>query len=151
MSVVPVRDQVFVSYSHKDREWLTTLVDLLKPMVRNGSIKLWSDLDIKPGQRWLQEIDRALSSAKVAVLLVSANFLASEFIVNHEIPRLLNDEQLGLLKVVWMAVGSSLYEETDLAQMQAATDPAHPLNTLPHSSAEQELVRVAKLIKQLMK
>jgi hypothetical protein len=57
---------------------------------RSGILDIWSDGRIVPGQIWMDEIESALSRAKAAVLLVNADFLASDFIAQHEPPRLLS-------------------------------------------------------------
>jgi internalin A len=61
------RDQVFISYSHHDQQWQEKLRDRLSPMVRNGSIKVWADTALRGGDKWKEEIDKALRSTKVAV------------------------------------------------------------------------------------
>lgn len=51
-----------------------------------GEVERWDDTLIDPGSNWREEIKVAIESAKVAILIVSADFLASDFIVNNEIP-----------------------------------------------------------------
>jgi TIR domain len=79
MAPSPTRTKVFISYSHKDQEWLYRLQTHLKPLVREG-LDCWDDTHIRPGDDWKQEIQNALDTAQIAVLLISANFFASDFI-----------------------------------------------------------------------
>jgi len=68
-----------VSYSHDDREWLNRFSQHIAVLERRELVDVWSDARIAAGEDWEQAIDAALSSAKVAVLLVSPAFLASTF------------------------------------------------------------------------
>src|SRR5262245_50873128 len=81
--------QVFISYSHKDKEWLERLLIFLNPLERNGIIKCWADTKIDAGGKWKQEIKQAIESASAAILLISADFIASDFIATDELPPLL--------------------------------------------------------------
>ena len=58
------RDEVFISYSHKDKEWLEMLQTHLKPYLPDSSVVSWSDKQISPGSEWFSEINSALSADK---------------------------------------------------------------------------------------
>ena len=141
------RYRAFISYSHLDKEWLDKLQATLKPLVRNQTIDVWADTRIKTGDQWKDAITQALARARVAVLLVSRNFLASDFIADEEIPPILSAAKNDGLTVVWVPVGASLYEETDIAAYQAAHDPSKPLNGLSEADLDTALVAIAKEIR----
>lgn len=143
------RDQVFISYSRKDKDWLEKLQTMLVPLTRGG-IKVWADPDIKPGQEWKKAIEEALARTKVAVLLVSPDFLASKFIHENELPPLLEAAKDEGLTIVWVPVRPSLYKRTAIANYQAAHSPTAPLSTLDPARQEDALVRIAEIIEEAL-
>lgn len=151
MESVVERDLVFISYSHKDSEWLHRLQTMLKPLIRNKSLSTWDDKQIRPGERWRSEIDSALRRAKVAVLLVSPDFLASDFIAEKELPPLLDAATRTGTKILWIPVSASLYTETEIERYQAAHDPGKPLNSLSPAELDQALVKICTYIKEAAK
>ena len=142
----PVRDQVFISYSHKDQKWLDRLQNILMPLVRTGAIAVWADTKIKAGTEAKDEIAHALATAKVAVLLVSPNFLGSDSIAKHQLPPLLEAAEKDGVPILWVAVTPSLYEETEIGKYQAANDPSKPLDSLKGRALNAELVSIARKI-----
>jgi TIR domain len=90
--------RLFVSYSHKDDYWMTTLMPLLRfPGVE---VKPWNDKEIKPGLRWDKEIKDALAQMDVFVPLVSVNFAVSRYIGAVECPIAKERHKNGEIEVV---------------------------------------------------
>ena len=69
---------IFFCYAHEDEPWLRKLEIHLSLLKRQGLISLWHDRLIGPGTDWAKAIDTHLSTASVILLLVSADFLASD-------------------------------------------------------------------------
>ena len=142
------RDKIFISYSHKDATALEELTSMLAPGIRAGSVDVWVDTKIAVGAKWKEAIAEALASAKVAVLLVSRHFLASEFIAKYELPNLLAAAEKEGVTVFWIYVSSCLYEQTEIVNYQAAHDISKPLNRLDDGAREAVLSEIcAKLIR----
>jgi len=81
--------QIFISYHHSDRKWADQLEKHLRVLARSRALTLWDDSMIKPGQNWRSSMIDALDNATVAVLLVSPDYLASDWIRHEELPSLL--------------------------------------------------------------
>ena len=113
-----VRDQVFISYSHQDERFLDELLTHLKPYLRTG-ITAWSDRQIQPGSHWFDEIKAALARTSVAVMLVSPDFLASDFIHEHELGPLLKEAEAGGVQILWVLIRDCSWKETPLKDYQA--------------------------------
>src|SRR5262245_30611140 len=143
------RSKIFISYSRRDRKWLEEIKQFLTPLIRER-VDEWDDSRIPPGTKWFDEIQRGLDSAKVAVLLVSQSFLASDFITGHELPQLLEAGRRGELTVIWVPVSASSFRHTQVAELQAVVDPNKPLDTLTSARRKQALVTVAEAIVQAM-
>jgi TIR domain len=143
-----VRDRVFVSYSHDDEQWWRRLRTVLAAWTRGEPTAIWWDGFIEAGQKWREEIDKALAAARVAVLLVSPNFLASEFIIKEELPKILDAAESEGVRVLWCMVRKCWYEETRIKDYQGAHDPKKAWNALSETELDELLVEVAKKIKQ---
>ena len=144
----PTREQVFISYSHKDKRWHDDLDTHLRPYLRGGSIVSWSDEQIAPGSEWFKEIQSALANSKVAVLLVSPDFLASDFIHEHELGPLLKEAEQGGVKILWVPVRESAYKQTPLKNYQAVLDPGKPLAGMTKAKRDQAWVKICEEIEK---
>ena len=134
-----MRDQIFISYSHRDDLWRQRLITHLTPWIRQKHFASWDDRSIAPGAKWRDQIVEALDTSTIAILLVSPNFLESEFINNNELGAILTAAQERGLTVVWIYVSSCAYKATILKDFQAANDTSRPLDLLAsegHINAE---------------
>lgn len=137
--------RVYFSYSHADVKWLKMIQKHLAPMVRDGLIA-WNDEQIKPGALWNDEIGKALADAKVVILLVSPNPLASEFFTNYELPQLLKAADEKDISLLWFLVDDCIYKDTGIPNVQPILDPAFPLSTLTDMGLNKALSAVSQAI-----
>lgn len=143
--------KVFISYSRADTKYLNQLKPHLKPLERKGLIKSWDDREIKAGLFWKDEIDDALTTAKVAILLVSPSYLGSDFIATVELPYLVcaaKEKGVTVLPIVVSACG---YDKTEgLRDIQAFNSPAEPLDSMEEPEQERFLESVADRVNELV-
>ena len=145
---VQVMKPVFISYSHQDAAWLAKLRMFLRPLEDQGKLRVWDDTEIRAGSLWMDEIRQLLDSARVAVFLVTQNFLNSEFIREKELPQLLKNAQDRGCLVFWIAVSASTVDDSEIARFQAANDPSCPLDTLSEPDQNRVLKQIYDRMKQ---
>ena len=109
---------------------------------------VWDDTMIRAGDQWRAQIDQALGSARVAVLLVSPNFLDSDFIAANELPPLLDAARAKGTRILWIPVSASSYDVTPIEQFQAACNPSYPLDGLSVAERNKVMVGIARKIKE---
>jgi internalin A len=137
------RNQLFISYSHCDARFLKEFQPHLKFLEESGLVNFWDDQKILPGMKWRKEIEEALARTRVALLLVSPDFLASDFITREELPMLLEAAQKGEVMIWPLLVSSCLFAESPLAVFQAVHDPTRPLDGLKTSERKKVWTQVA--------
>jgi hypothetical protein len=137
---------IFFSYSHVDRSWLEKFQTMLAPLVKGGQAHEWSDKKLLPGSKWRQEIAQALNATTVAVLLVSPEFLASDFIQAEELPKLLKSADNERLTIFWVYLRPCMYKRTAIADYQAAHDIAKPLSQLTPHRREMVVLEICEEI-----
>lgn len=143
------RHQLFISYSHSDVRWLRRLQTHLRPLERDCQIHIWDDTKISAGAHWRAEIRDAITNCKAAVLLVSPEFLASDFIAQDELPSLLTAAQQSGTRIFPVILSASRYlHMPSLSQFQAVNDPSKGLIGLSRTKQDAILVRVSESIER---
>ncbi|XXY54588.1 AAA family ATPase [Sorangium sp. So ce269] len=121
----PVR--LFFSYSHRDetlRDELETHLALLK---REGLLQSWHDRRVGAGDAWAGEIDKNLNEAEVILLLVSADFLASDYCFDNEMTRALARHDAGQACVIPVILRKTDWHSAPFAKLQALPKDARPI------------------------
>lgn len=133
-----IQDQLFVCYSHADDRYLEELRPFLKVLELTTSIRVWHDKQMRPGVDWFREIVREVTRTRVSLLLVSQRFLASDFIMNQEVRRLLEAARReGVVILIVHVSPSNVGRFPELSKFQAVNPPEQPLSRLtPHQRRE---------------
>jgi hypothetical protein len=148
------RTKVFISYSHKDAKWLDRLMVHLKPLKLAGITDVWADTRIDPGQIWRDEIKQALAETKVAILLVSIDFINSDFISTDELPPLLmaaKNEGVSILQVIVGPCEKRFKKTPTLEQFQTVNKPELPLSKMSTNEREELWDRLADRSEDFLK
>ena len=137
------RPSVFISYNHKDEGEKERL--LLHLGVLHDVIDLWSDDRIEAGADWEAEIVKAIAHAKVAILLITANFLTSDFILGKEIPSLLGEHKHKGLIVFPVIARACAWRRVDwLRRINVRPKNGRPVWSDAGSHIDEDLAAIAE-------
>ncbi len=140
------RDLIFISYSHEDEELCLEFLKMVRPTAQKHGLKIWSDHEIPVGAIWRDEIEKALARTRIAVLLVSTDFLDSSFVQNNELPPLLKAADAEGARIFWIACRPCNVEDTEIGKFQGANKPSKPLAALKKVQREKELQRISQML-----
>jgi len=135
---------VFISYSHKDEAWKDRLVRHLGVLQREGLLDTWDDRQIGAGANWYKAIQQAIERARVTILLISADFLTSKFILEQEVPRLLERRQAEGLHIVPVIVWPCPWRRVSwLSSLQSRPKDGRALSAGNEHQIEDDLAAIA--------
>jgi tetratricopeptide (TPR) repeat protein len=146
------RPTIVVSYSHKDESWKDRVVTHLQGLDRQGLVDTWDDRRIEAGQEWEQKIEDALQAASLAVLLISADFLASRFITEVELPTLLQRHLRQGVRMIPLIVHPCDWQGHPwISRVQARPVDAQPLSGLDEIGVNQVLAALVAEISRILR
>ena len=162
---------VFLCYARKDNEdpdpkarWLDRLREHLDPLLGHDELWTFSDNDIRAGERWHDRIQRQLEGVRAAVLLVSPSFLASQYVRDHELPKLLGRAQEGGVELIPVFLRPCVVARLrfrypdprtgpgafDLTSLQGIGSPKRSLIQMTYAEQELALVGLAERVQELV-
>lgn len=144
------RTGVFISYSPKDKKALDELRTHLSQYIHSGLVNAWDNTMVPPGAKLHDEINHAIQTAKVAILLVSADFLASDFIVKNELPSVLKAAEYEGTTILCVILQPCAFDDTELAQYKAVNAISNPLSNMSPTKRHAIWEQVAARVKDIL-
>lgn len=141
-----VVDTVFLSYAQKDEKLVKQFINHLANLKRQGFITDWFDREITPGEVWSEEIDQHLETAKIILLFVSPDFVASEYSGGAELRRAMQRHAAGEARVIPVLLRAVDWQVTPFHDLQALPKDARPVTS--HADLDQAFLEVAKGVRK---
>ena len=126
-SIHPPR--LFISYSHRDSQYLKEFTAHLSPLVNGGALTSWSDLELVVGDELDEKLRLELESADLVAFLVSSDFLNSISCYQDEVIRVLDLRQSKTVEVLPIILRNCLWEDTPLGRFLAVPKDGTPIST----------------------
>jgi len=110
--------KLFYSYAHKDERWRKRIETHLSMLQRQGYIASWHDRNITAGATWASEIDTHLTTSDIILLLISPDFIASEYCYSVEMMRAMERHRAGEAHVIPIILRPTDWKGTPFEQLQ---------------------------------
>jgi hypothetical protein len=145
--IAPAALHVFVSYSHRDEEIKNELIKHISPLKRINLIADWHDRKIEAGDKWEQVISENLKKADIIILLVSIDFINSEYCYGTEMDAALDRETAGQAVIIPVIARSCMWKNSRFAPYQALPTDGKAIATW--SDRDEALTVVSEGIRQV--
>lgn len=140
---------IFISYSHKDDEWRQKLDIALASLKREGLVSIWHDRRILPGQEWKGQIDQYLETSDIILLLVSFDFINSDYCYDIEMTRAIERHDANEAIVIPIIIRYCDWEPSPFGKCQALPKDAKPIKSW--SDQDEAFLDVVKGIRAALK
>jgi len=150
-SLNTTRSTIFISYSHKDEFEKELLLSHLRVLRSAGLTDVWNDDRIAAGSEWKVEIELAIDRSAIAILLISANFLTSDFILKNEVPRLLKIHKQGGATIFPVIAKPCAWRTVDwLSEMNVRPKNGEPVWGDAGQHVDKDLAKIAEEIADIL-
>src|SRR5215472_1952665 len=123
--------EVFCCYAREDQQMLQRLKKHLMPLQRLGQIKIWSDTNLNAGMEWEKELHQHLESAALILLLISPDFMASDYCYSTEMTRAIVRHDEGTAHVIPILLRYTHWSSAPFAKLQMIPTNAKPVKSWP--------------------
>jgi len=143
--------EIFCCYAHNDAPLLESLKAHLSLLQRQGLISLWSDTNISPGSEWEKEVQKHLNTAHIILLLVSSDFMASDYCYSKEMMQAIARHDRGEARVIPIILRPVFWQGAPFGKLQALPTGAKPVISPSWHSQDEALLDVVKGIGEAIK
>ena len=150
--IIPTQSiEIFFAYSHKDKELRDELEHYLTHLkrpseMRAWQIKAWHDGEIRAGDDYAREILNHLSKAHIILLIISQDFIVSDYCYNTEMEEALKRHDKGQARVIPIIAREASWEDTPIKNLQVLPEGAKPINS--RTRREKTLKKIARGIEK---
>lgn len=141
---------IFFAYARKDERFRKDLVKHLNVLERKEDVNFWFDQKIIAGQIWENEIMNKLEQADIILLLVSIDFLSSDYCYKKEMEKALVRHERGEVKVVPIILRPCNWKETPLSKIQVLPENGMPINSNHWENEDKVFQSIASVITQIV-
>ncbi|MFK7772534.1 MAG: toll/interleukin-1 receptor domain-containing protein [Saprospiraceae bacterium] len=138
--------KIFISYSHKDESFKDELQSWLKSLQYSFEINVWEDRQIQIGDDWSEEISTAMEAAEFIILLISKDFLASDFIQDVEVKRAFERHKAGEAVVLPVIIRPCYWQQKPISDVQVVPKDGKPITK--YDNADEAWLEVLQKIKE---
>src|SRR5947209_2550827 len=144
--------KLFYCYARKDKLLRDELEIHLSWLKRRYQLTNWHDREILPGEEWEQAIDKHLNTAHLILLLISPDFMASDYCYGKEMKLALERHKAGTCRVVPILLRPTYWEDAPFSNLQLLPTNARPITNWPNpDEAFQDVVtEISRTIKDLL-
>ncbi len=135
--------EIFCCYAHEDQQFLRQLKSHLSPIQRQGLITSWADTDINAGMGWESEIKEHLETAQIILLLISPDFIASDYCYSKEMQHALERHQRGEALVIPIILRPVYWQQAPFGKLQVLPRDGRPVIGADWHSTDEAFLNVA--------
>jgi TIR domain len=142
--------EIFFSYAHEDEEFCKQLEKHLSLLEKQGIINTWHDRNINAGSEWEREINAHLNTAQIILLLVSPDFIASNYCYSDEMERAMKRHERGNARVIPIILRPVYWQGARFGKLQALPTDAKPIVSSYWHNTDEAFFNVAEGIRKVV-
>lgn len=142
--------EIFFCYAREDERLRQGLEKQLRALKRQGIINVWHDRNISAGEEWAKEIDKHLNTAQIILLLVSPDFMDSDYCYGIEMTRAMERHETGEACIIPIILRPVYWQKAPFGKLQALPTDAKPVTSHIWHSLDDAFFDVAEGIRKVI-